>query len=55
MKVIETEHHFLLVCPNYRDIRLKYLKFYYYTWPSLTKFEMLMSLKTKNAVLSIAK
>ena len=30
----ETEYHFLLICPKYSDIRSKYIKRIYYTWPT---------------------
>jgi hypothetical protein len=40
---IEGENHFLLVCPYYRDIRIKYLPSYYCHWPTITKFENILS------------
>ena len=33
MNVIESENHFLLVCPKYYEIHKKYLKSYYCHWP----------------------
>ena len=50
MNKIESEFHFLLVCPKYRELRQKYFKQYYCSWPSLHKFESLMS-STSNKVL----
>lgn len=41
MNVIENEYHFLLVCPNYRELRNRYLKPYYCHWPNIYKFESL--------------
>ena len=38
MNVIESEYHFLLICPLYNDIRTKYLPRYYFTWPTVNKF-----------------
>ena len=36
--LIENEYHFLLICTLYSELRKKYLKTYYYTWPNLHKF-----------------
>jgi hypothetical protein len=55
MNMIETEFHFLLVCPKYRDFRKKYLKKYYYTWPTIPKFINLLSSNSKYVVNSLAK
>ncbi|MCG8046600.1 MAG: reverse transcriptase family protein, partial [Candidatus Thiodiazotropha endolucinida] len=49
MSVVENEYHFLLICPFYREIRMKYLPRYYYTWPNLIKFRSL--LRTQNTLL----
>jgi hypothetical protein len=43
MKQIENEFHFILVCPKYRNLRLKYFKPYFNNWPSINKFEQLMT------------
>ena len=43
MNVIESKYHFLLICPLYNDIRTKYLPRYYYTWPTVYKFNQLIS------------
>ena len=53
--VIEDEYHFLLACPAYRHLRIKYLKKYYYTWPSINKFKLLLSTQSKNIIQNIAK
>lgn len=48
---IESEYHFLLVCPKYYDLRKRYFKPYFCRWPTLQKFETLMSttnIKTLN-------
>ena len=44
---IENEYHFILVCPKYRELRLKYFKHYYYSWPNIRKFENLMENNSK--------
>ena len=55
MNKIESEYHFLLVCPHYRDLRCKYFKAYFCRWPTLKKFEILMSSTSKPSQLNIAK
>ena len=52
---IENEYHFLLVCPLYRDLRIKYFKPYYCRWPTLNKFDGLMCNTSKNVILNVAK
>ena len=51
----ENEYHFLLVCPLYRELRHKYFKKYYFQWPTLNKFDDLMSKKSKIAVSNLSK
>ena len=55
MKKVESEYHFLLVCTHYRDLRLKYLGQYYCRWPSIQKFENLLSNLSKKTVNKLAK
>lgn len=55
MHKIEDEFHFLLVCPNYRELRRKYLKPYFCHWPTLRKFETIMSSTSKNIIHNLAK
>ena len=50
--VIENEYHFLLVCPKYRHLRVKFFKPYFCRWPSLHKFRMLMYTESKNSSVS---
>ena len=47
LDMVENEYHFLLVCPFYRDLRRKYFKTYYCQWPTINKFDDLMSKKSK--------
>ena len=49
--VIESEFHFLLHCPKYREIRERYFK--NILWPTLYKFNSLMSSKSKSTVFVI--
>lgn len=50
LNVIENEYHFLLVCPKYIELRRKYFKAYYCSWPSMYKFDSLMSSRGKNLI-----
>ena len=43
LHAIEDEFHFLLVCPNYSELRQKYIPRYYRVRPSMFKFVLLMS------------
>ena len=52
---VETEYHFLLVCPFYRELRQKYLKPYYCHWPTINKFDDLMGKNNKKTILNVAK
>ena len=55
MEKVEDEFHFLLVCPKYRDLRCKYFKRYFCHWPTIHKFETLMSSTSNEVLNSIAK
>jgi hypothetical protein len=55
LRVIEDEYHFLLVCPNYYELRRLFLKPYYCRWPTIQKFETIMSSKIKKDVLNLSK
>lgn len=48
--LIENEYHFLLTCPIYIDLRHKFLKPYYFTWPTLQKFDKLMMTQNKKEI-----
>ena len=37
------EYHFLLTCPFYREICIKYIPKYYITWPNINKFKSLLT------------
>ena len=55
MKTIESEYHFLLVCPKFRDLRKKYFKSYYCHWPTIHKFESLLSSNSKKVISNLSK
>ena len=45
--MIENEFHFLLSCPAYSELRQKYMKRYYCTWPTIRKCTSLMTSNSK--------
>ena len=55
MKAIESEYHFVLVCPFYREIRQKCFSTYFCSWPSIHKFKRLMSSTQRSNILKLAK
>ena len=55
MKQIEDEYHFLLVCPNYRELRMKFFKPYFCHWPTINKFEALLSATSKKVICNLSK
>ena len=55
MNVIENEFHFLLVCPKYRHLRIKYFKPYFCQWQNVDKFKILMSGQNRNTLLKLSK
>ena len=55
MNMVETEYHFLLVCPKYRELRHNFLKRYYCHWPNLFKFENIMSSQCNKTINNLAK
>ena len=55
LKLVENEYHFLLICPKYSELRSKYIKLYYYTWPTVQKFSNLMSENSRVIVRNLSK
>ena len=55
MQRVESEFHFLLVCPHFRHLRIKYFKPYFCHWPTIKKFESIMSTTNKKMLCNIAK
>ena len=51
----ENEYHVLLVCPLYKDLRKKFLKAYYCSWPTINKFDNLMMTTNKTEIIKLAK
>jgi hypothetical protein len=49
-KVVEDTHHFGLVCPVLRDIRIKCLKPFYNSWCTKAKVGSLMSDMSNNTI-----
>jgi hypothetical protein len=54
MKQVESEYHFLLVCPFYKELRNQYINRYYSTWPNIHKFKLLMSSENKGILRKLA-
>ena len=52
---IESEYHFLLVCPKYRALRENYFTRYYLSWPSMNKFHAIMSQQSCKKLLKLSK
>ena len=52
---IENEYHFLLVCQKYRHLRTKFLKPYFCSFPTLNKFDTLMTSRSTKTLLNISK
>ena len=55
LNAIESEYHFLLVCPQLTELRRKYLSPYYCHWPNLNKLDSIMSSQYKKTLLKVAK
>lgn len=55
MRKIENEYHFLLVCPHYRELRIKFFKPIYCHWPNMYKFDNLLSSRSKRTLLALSK
>ena len=55
MNFVETEYHFLLVCPYYREIRNECLPNYYCSWPSIHKFKSILCSSQTSVLKRVAK
>ena len=51
----EDEFHFILKCPYYNDIRLQYIKPYFYNRPSVHKLTKLLGSNNTRALCSLEK
>jgi hypothetical protein len=52
---VESEIHFILVCPKYADIRVKYLPKKFFNCPSMFKLSMLFATENKSLMLRFSK
>jgi len=52
--MIENEYHFLLVCPSYTELRNTHIPRYYRTWPTITKFKLLINTNSEIKILNLA-
>ena len=55
MNCVENEYHFILICPFYRNLRNDIFPRYYCHWPTIHKFEYLLSCKSKSLTVKLAK
>ena len=55
MNVVEDEFHFLLTCETYTNLRRNYFKPYYCRWPTLNKFDRLMTNTSTTKILNLSK
>ena len=54
-RLVENEFHFLCTCMKFTELRSKYIKRYYYTWPTLQKIINLLSGNSKKMIRNLAK
>ena len=52
---LEDEYHFILCCPFYCDLRLKYIKPFYFHRPSMYKFTELLTSKSVKILSNLSK
>ena len=53
--VIEDEYHFIIECPQYKDLRCKYIKLYYYKHPSVYRFIQLLTTSNNKELKNLGK
>ena len=51
---IENEYHFILTCPIYRDLRLKYLPKFAYSWANIQKMVKLFSSQKRKHCINLS-
>ena len=55
LNILENEFHFVMTCRKHSELRSKYVKRYYYTWPTMQKFTSLLSDISKMKVINLSK
>jgi len=55
MNAIETEMHFLLICPTFTYLRRQFLTPYFCRWPTVQTFETLMTTTSPKTFSNLAK
>ena len=53
LKVVESEYHFMLCCPLYRNLRLKYC--INVSFPTIQKFVKIMSCENSKTIRNVSK
>ena len=54
LHMIEKEYRFLLICPSYTELRNTHIRRYYRTWPTITKFKLLINTNSETKIRNIA-
>ena len=54
LHMIENEYHFLLICPSYTELRNTHKPRYCRTWPTITKFKLLINTNSEIKIRNIA-
>ena len=52
---LEDEYHFVLICPQYEELRHKHIKKYYWQKPSVFKFIQLLSIRNVHQLCNLGK
>ena len=55
LNTVESEYHFLLCCPVFSDLRIVHLNTNFRSWPSLHKFDALLSSENKSQIIKTGK
>jgi hypothetical protein len=53
--IIEDEYHYILVCPLYSELRLKYIQSYYFVRPSMWKLILMLSNTSQTTMCNLGK
>ena len=54
LHMIENEYPFLLICPYYTELQNMHIPRYYRTWPTITKFNLLININSELKIRNLA-